>query len=141
MARRALPFVLLVATAAAAAALVVVPATAATAEALVAHWGMRAAPCLEGTVEECLDDGAVGVVGLRRWRRRRRLFQLMDDEGGGDYGGGGGGAAAAQYISYAALMRNSVPCSIPGASYYNCRPGADANPYTRGCSAITQCRD
>ncbi|XP_062209242.1 rapid alkalinization factor-like [Phragmites australis] len=45
------------------------------------------------------------------------------------------------YISYSALMRDSVPCSVPGASYYNCQPGADANPYTRGCSAITQCRD
>jgi len=46
----------------------------------------------------------------------------------------------AEYISYAALMRDSVPCSIPGASYYNCQPGAEANPYTRGCSEITQCR-
>jgi len=46
----------------------------------------------------------------------------------------------AQFISYAALMRDSVPCSIPGASYYNCQPGAEANPYTRGCSEIAQCR-
>ena len=46
----------------------------------------------------------------------------------------------AEYISYAALMRDSVPCSIPGASYYNCQPGVEANPYTRGCSEITQCR-
>ncbi|CAD6222743.1 unnamed protein product [Miscanthus lutarioriparius] len=44
------------------------------------------------------------------------------------------------FISYAALSRDSVPCSLPGASYYNCRPGAEANPYSRGCSAITQCR-
>ncbi|KAL2535401.1 Protein RALF-like 33 [Forsythia ovata] len=44
------------------------------------------------------------------------------------------------YISYGALQRNSVPCSRRSASYYNCRPSAQANPYTRGCSAITRCR-
>ncbi|XP_019175309.1 PREDICTED: rapid alkalinization factor-like [Ipomoea nil] len=45
-----------------------------------------------------------------------------------------------RYISYGALSRNRVPCSRRGASYYNCRPGAPANPYRRGCSAITRCR-
>ncbi|KAK8711528.1 hypothetical protein V6N13_146809 [Hibiscus sabdariffa] len=45
-----------------------------------------------------------------------------------------------QYISYGALQRNTVPCSQRGASYYNCQPGAQANPYNRGCSAITRCR-
>ncbi|KAJ1695206.1 hypothetical protein LUZ63_011904 [Rhynchospora breviuscula] len=44
------------------------------------------------------------------------------------------------YISYGALRRDSVPCSRRGASYYNCRPGGQANPYRRGCSAITRCR-
>lgn len=48
--------------------------------------------------------------------------------------------ATSQYISYAALQRNTVPCSRRGASYYNCKPGAAANPYTRGCSSITRCR-
>ncbi|XP_057963003.1 rapid alkalinization factor [Malania oleifera] len=48
--------------------------------------------------------------------------------------------ATTQYISYGALQRNRVPCSRRGASYYNCRTGAQANPYTRGCSAITRCR-
>ncbi|XP_047322908.1 rapid alkalinization factor [Impatiens glandulifera] len=48
--------------------------------------------------------------------------------------------ATTNYISYGALQRNSVPCSRRGASYYNCRSGAQANPYTRGCSAITRCR-
>lgn len=48
--------------------------------------------------------------------------------------------ATRQYISYGALRRNSVPCSRRGASYYNCQTGAQANPYTRGCSAITRCR-
>ncbi|OAY61795.1 hypothetical protein MANES_01G217000v8 [Manihot esculenta] len=45
-----------------------------------------------------------------------------------------------QYISYGALQRDTVPCSRRGASYYNCQPGAEANPYSRGCSAITRCR-
>ncbi|OAY76404.1 Rapid alkalinization factor [Ananas comosus] len=32
-------------------------------------------------------------------------------------------------------------CLLPARrSYYNCRPGAQANPYSRGCSAITRCR-
>ncbi|RWR95297.1 Rapid ALkalinization Factor [Cinnamomum micranthum f. kanehirae] len=44
------------------------------------------------------------------------------------------------YISYEALKRDSVPCSQAGASYYNCQAGAQANPYNRGCSTITQCR-
>ncbi|CAN6343196.1 unnamed protein product [Urochloa humidicola] len=61
-----------------------------------------------------------------------------------------GGSAAAEshrrvlagrgYISYGALRRDNVPCSRRGASYYNCRPGAQANPYHRGCSRITRCR-
>ncbi|KAG1326222.1 protein RALF-like 33 [Cocos nucifera] len=48
--------------------------------------------------------------------------------------------ATSDYISYNALKRDNVPCSRRGASYYNCRPGAQANPYSRGCSAITRCR-
>ena len=44
------------------------------------------------------------------------------------------------YISYGALRRDNVPCSVRGASYYNCRPGGQANPYSRGCSAIARCR-
>ncbi|KAE8010239.1 hypothetical protein FH972_006625 [Carpinus fangiana] len=48
--------------------------------------------------------------------------------------------ATSSYISYGALQRNSVPCSRRGASYYNCQAGAQANPYSRGCSAITKCR-
>ncbi|CAA3032941.1 RALF-like 33 [Olea europaea subsp. europaea] len=48
--------------------------------------------------------------------------------------------ATTKYISYGALRANNVPCSRRGASYYNCRPGAEANPYTRGCSAVTRCR-
>ncbi|KAF3793848.1 RALF-like 1 protein [Nymphaea thermarum] len=47
--------------------------------------------------------------------------------------------ASGQYISYGALSRGSIPCSRRGASYYNCRPGAQANPYTRSCNQITRC--
>lgn len=49
-------------------------------------------------------------------------------------------ANSRRYISYGALSRNNVPCSRRGASYYNCRSGGQANPYSRGCSAITRCR-
>ncbi|KAI7725975.1 hypothetical protein M8C21_030194 [Ambrosia artemisiifolia] len=49
-------------------------------------------------------------------------------------------ATRRRYISYGALSKNNVPCSRRGASYYNCRSGGQANPYTRGCSAITRCR-
>ncbi|WOH15921.1 hypothetical protein DCAR_0935468 [Daucus carota subsp. sativus] len=49
-------------------------------------------------------------------------------------------ATRRRYISYGALSRNTVPCSRRGASYYNCRQGAQANPYNRGCSKITRCR-
>ncbi|KAL9356066.1 hypothetical protein Peur_049319 [Populus x canadensis] len=48
--------------------------------------------------------------------------------------------ATTKYVSYGALQRNNVPCSRRGASYYNCQRGAQANPYSRGCSRITRCR-
>lgn len=48
--------------------------------------------------------------------------------------------ASSKHISYGALQRNNVPCSQRGATYYNCKQGAQANPYNRGCSAITRCR-
>ena len=73
-----------------------------------------------GTVGEC--DGEEGELGSAAADSHRRVL----------YGRG--------YISYGALRRDSVPCSRRGASYYNCRPGAQANPYHRGCSRITRCR-
>ncbi|KAF0888853.1 hypothetical protein E2562_019364 [Oryza meyeriana var. granulata] len=80
-----------------------------------------------GTVVECLEggevDGEEGELGSASGEAHRRVLA------------GRGG-----YISYAALRRDSVPCSRRGASYYNCRPGASANPYHRGCSRITRCR-
>ncbi|CAD6235072.1 unnamed protein product [Miscanthus lutarioriparius] len=75
------------------------------------RWADRGAACT-GTVEECVCGGGMA---------RREL----------GYGG---------YISYDAMSRGRVPCSYRGASYYNCRPGASANPYSRGCSAVTRCR-
>ncbi|KAK9673124.1 hypothetical protein RND81_12G147900 [Saponaria officinalis] len=47
--------------------------------------------------------------------------------------------AQSNYISYGALNKNKVPCSRRGASYYNCQPGAQANPYRRGCSNMSRC--
>uniref|UniRef100_A0ACD5YFN1 Uncharacterized protein n=1 Tax=Avena sativa TaxID=4498 RepID=A0ACD5YFN1_AVESA len=108
----------------------VVSATAAAADAGPAAGWMRPGPSsCGGTVEECL-----GEYGLRR---RLNYYEEEQEEVEGD---GGDYPTQTQYISYAALTRDSVPCSVSGASYYNCEPGADANPYSRGCSAITQCR-
>ncbi|CAI9106333.1 OLC1v1005463C1 [Oldenlandia corymbosa var. corymbosa] len=75
--------------------------------------------------------GGGGLVG----EAEELEFELMDSESNRRIL-----ATARRYISYGALQRNSVPCSRRGQSYYNCRPGAPANPYTRGCSAITRCR-
>ncbi|XAR48811.1 hypothetical protein NMG60_11031764 [Bertholletia excelsa] len=44
-----------------------------------------------------------------------------------------------RYISYDTLKRDLVPCTRPGASYYNCKAAGGANPYHRGCEAITGC--
>lgn len=77
-----------------------------------------------GSIGECLLSGD-GIFGSE--------FE-MDSESNRRILAGG------RYISYGALRRNTVPCSRRGASYYNCRPGAQANPYRRGCSRITRCR-
>ncbi|KAJ0085203.1 hypothetical protein Patl1_08927 [Pistacia atlantica] len=49
-----------------------------------------------------------------------------------------------KYDAYGALSANRIPCAPrSGRSYYthNChRARGPANPYTRGCSAITHCR-
>jgi hypothetical protein len=76
-----------------------------------------------------------GLGGLMSRRRR-----MQDLNGNGTSAADGNRTAAAGYISYGALRADSVPCDQRGASYYNCRPGAEANPYSRGCSAIAQCR-
>ncbi|CAM8960069.1 hypothetical protein QQ045_004644 [Rhodiola kirilowii] len=75
-------------------------------------------PACDGTVGECAAEDEFGIDS----ESNRRIL------------------ASTQYISYGALNRNRVPCNQRGASYYNCQRGAQANPYTRGCSAITRCR-
>lgn len=47
--------------------------------------------------------------------------------------------AQSRYIGYDALKADSVPCGRRGRSYYDCNRRGRANPYTRGCSAITRC--
>ncbi|XP_047973158.1 rapid alkalinization factor-like [Salvia hispanica] len=74
----------------------------------------------QGSIAECMAEGS-GEFEMDSESNRRIL-------------------ATTKYISYGALQANNVPCSRRGASYYNCRPGAEANPYTRSCSAATQCR-
>ncbi|CAL5194455.1 unnamed protein product [Lathyrus oleraceus] len=76
-------------------------------------------PACEGSVEECIEENEFGMD----FESHRRIL------------------ATTKYISYRALQRNTVPCSHKGASYYNCKPGAEANPYTRGCTTITRCRN
>ncbi|XP_027367111.1 rapid alkalinization factor-like [Abrus precatorius] len=82
------------------------------------HLGMGWVPTCKGSIAECLEREEFELDS----EINRRIL------------------ATTKYISYGALQRNTVPCSRRGASYYNCRPGAQANPYNRGCSAITRCR-
>ncbi|WVZ67549.1 hypothetical protein U9M48_016607 [Paspalum notatum var. saurae] len=79
-----------------------------------ADYGYGGVACTGGTVGDC-------AAPSRATTRRREL--------------GGGGT-----IAYSALQKDRTPCSYRGASYYNCGPSGAANPYSRGCSAITQCR-
>ncbi|KAI3961653.1 hypothetical protein MKW92_015502 [Papaver armeniacum] len=48
--------------------------------------------------------------------------------------------ATTKYVSYESLKKNTTPCSKRGASYYNCKNGAQANSYTRGCSKLSKCK-
>ena len=78
--------------------------------------------------------GEVIELGSRRW------LQELGAEAPAEGPTAAAEALGMGYISYGALSAGTTPCSVLGASYYNCRPGAEANPYTRGCSAITMCR-
>ncbi|XP_060200528.1 rapid alkalinization factor-like [Lycium barbarum] len=82
---------------------------------------MSSTPICDGSIGECLADDSEEFSMDSESNRRMLAYRR-------------------RYISYGALSRNRVPCSRRGASYYNCRPGAQANPYRRGCSAITRCR-
>lgn len=94
--------------------------------AAVAALAVAAAP-----VHASAGDGGdeSGVGGMRRWLDGLNATDTATNR------------TTTGFISYDALLADNVPCSVPGASYYNCRTGAEANPYERGCSAITQCRD
>ncbi|CAO2831967.1 unnamed protein product [Amaranthus hypochondriacus] len=80
----------------------------------------------DSSMVSCQDDGIIG--------------ECLEDEFQFDSESNRRMLASRRYISYGALRRNYVPCSRRGASYYNCRPGASANPYRRGCSRIARCR-
>ncbi|CAL0311089.1 unnamed protein product [Lupinus luteus] len=69
----------------------------------------------QGSIEECIANGDDS-------KSHRRILEKSE------------------YISYNALQPNTVPCSQRGSSYYNCKPEASVNPYTRGCNTITHCR-
>ncbi|KAL5224425.1 hypothetical protein ABZP36_011064 [Zizania latifolia] len=86
---------------------------------------------------DCHGSDQLGGEGMTMMRR------LLDDVNATALSGAAPPAVNATtsgYIGYGALLADRVPCTLRGASYYNCKPGAEANPYTRGCSAITQCR-
>ncbi|GAB2277456.1 hypothetical protein Dimus_012162 [Dionaea muscipula] len=84
------------------------------------HWmPSRFSTCRDGSIADCLADEEEFELDSEI---NRRIL------------------ATSRYISYGSLDKNRIPCSRRGASYYNCRIGASANPYTRGCSAITRCR-
>ncbi|OEL14210.1 hypothetical protein BAE44_0024774 [Dichanthelium oligosanthes] len=86
------------------------------------------------------DDDVFGLGGVIGRRRLDDANATSADATNSTSTDVTGDATVTGFISYLALSRDSVPCRRPGASYYNCRPGAEANPYSRGCSAITQCR-
>ncbi|KAA0033467.1 hypothetical protein IC582_026952 [Cucumis melo] len=44
-----------------------------------------------------------------------------------------------KYLGYDALRKNNSPCRRRGHSYYDCTKRRKANPYRRGCIAITGC--
>ncbi|WOL10341.1 rapid alkalinization factor-like [Canna indica] len=43
-------------------------------------------------------------------------------------------------INYGATDGDRIPCKLVGASHENCRPHAEANAYSRGCSKGQDCR-
>ncbi|KAK1277743.1 Rapid alkalinization factor [Acorus gramineus] len=107
-----------------AAALIIIASTAEATGDHYHHMGWIAAvrrPACDASIGGCLEVGEDEEFAMDSEINRRIL-------------------ATGSYISYRSLKRDSVPCSRRGASYYNCRPGAQANPYSRGCSRITRCR-
>ncbi|XP_062208379.1 rapid alkalinization factor-like [Phragmites australis] len=97
-------------------------------DALVARSGGSKVACLGAAVGECGvdEDEELGLGGGASEALRRTLAQRQPTN---------------RYISYAALRADQVPCNQRGKSYYtNCASQKPANPYRRGCSAITRCQ-
>jgi hypothetical protein len=88
----------------------------------------KAAPAkCSGAVGECGvdEDEELGLGGVGE-ALRRSMAQRQP---------------TSRYIGYAALRADQVPCNKRGRSYYtNCASQQKANPYRRGCSAITRCQ-
>jgi hypothetical protein len=87
--------------------------------------------------------GDVGFLSSGRRECRGTVAECLAEEeglGSADAEGHRRSLYGRRHISYDALWKDRVPCSRRGASYYNCRPGGQANPYRRGCSCITRCR-
>ncbi|KAF6999948.1 hypothetical protein CFC21_015918 [Triticum aestivum] len=114
--------VALLALLAAAAAVACLPSPASAGE-LASMLLSRAAAC-DGIIGECgVDEDEEMAPGAGEALRRSLARK-----------------STARYISYAALRADQIPCDKRGASYYiNCGSMQQANPYTRGCSAITHC--
>jgi hypothetical protein len=87
---------------------------------------LRAAQPCDGTLGECAVGFDEEEVGGGEGALRRSMAQRQPTN---------------RYISYAALKADQVPCNKRGQSYYtNCASQQKANPYRRGCSAITRCQ-
>ncbi|GJN06373.1 hypothetical protein PR202_ga24096 [Eleusine coracana subsp. coracana] len=89
--------------------------------------GRKTAATCDGAVGECgVDEDEELGLGAGDALLRRSLAQRQPTN---------------RYISYAALRADQVPCNKRGSSYYtNCASQQKANPYRRGCSAITRCQ-
>jgi len=99
--------------------LVVVSVGAMDADDGLLNWTAKQRQC-SGSIGECFDEEEEEML-MDSESNRRSLWWRRS------------------YISYGALSRDRVPCRRRGVSYYNCRRGKQANPYTRGCSRITRC--
>ncbi|CAD6240336.1 unnamed protein product [Miscanthus lutarioriparius] len=128
---------LLLAVAAAAAAFLAVPASAKVGDLSAMDFVAARTSSIPGPRSKC--SGAVGECDVDE-------EEELGLSGGGLTAGDAMRRTLAQrkptnrYISYAALRADQVPCNKRGRSYYsNCASQQAANPYRRGCSAITRC--
>ncbi|XP_044947527.1 uncharacterized protein LOC123396749 [Hordeum vulgare subsp. vulgare] len=90
----------------------------------------------------------VGRVAGERGKQEVPLSWELDledvaDDGFGFAAGGGNDAVCCRTTITSATAHcggTTCLCFVHGTSYYNCRPGGQANPYNHGCSAMTRCR-